>query len=241
MLKIRTATVIGAMACSGLASAAGNLLANGSFEQGLAGWQVGQSGDPQNPPVIVTFSPTAQTIPAAFGSVVTQNNAVSSSPDSAGTKGLLFVEDAFVQTSANPSPSPAPALSWQGSMCWFTQPGYNINSVNARLSITGGGSGFTFNQVSTNVAPDVAGVWRNFQTSFNAQPGTYIFTFSFSPFGETVGVPARDFAVDQAFVVAVPEPETYALALVALLTCGALVRRQRRTSRIISNKPIRIR
>lgn len=233
MVKSRLVVSFAALAWSGMAVASGNLLSNGSFESGFAGWQLGLSANPQNVPVVVPFSAGPSTTPGAFNSVVPQNTGIGSgSPDAAGSKAALFVEDEYNQTLSQAFTVTQAGLFSAGFSMLVTQPGFAANSLNARLNITGGGSGFQFAQLSTNVASSVAGTWQNFATTFNAQPGTYIFTFSFTPFGENnIGQAgyARDLAVDQAFVAAVPEPETYALALVALLTCAGLARLQRRS------------
>jgi hypothetical protein len=74
-------------------AAAVNLITNGSFENGLAGWTLVNSNTSAFPPVVISYGPGQAYPNGAFGEAVPAANAATLSPDAAGARGAYFVED----------------------------------------------------------------------------------------------------------------------------------------------------
>ena len=87
-----------AILVAGPASAAVNLVTNGSFELGTNGlddWTIGgtDSDTPPYPPTAIFYG-AAQPYPnGAFGEAVPHNNAPTNSPDAVGDRAAYFVTD----------------------------------------------------------------------------------------------------------------------------------------------------
>ena len=205
------------------AGAAVNLLSNGSFESGLTGWTLTQSGG-GTAPVVFNYNSSAGYSSGAFGEPIPPSNVASASPDPVGNRVLYFSSD-----TANPDTLSqlvnlvAGATYNIGFDYYIPLNGFN-NPFDATLRFSVGGTpvGATLQAGST---PGTAQTWFNFNSSFvatNTGPQTLAFEF------RGLGVTAADFAVDRVFVTAaVPEPGTWAMMLLGFGVIGAAMRRRR--------------
>jgi hypothetical protein len=89
--------VIGTIVMAGSASAATNLVANGSFEGATgvlpAGWSLGGTVGDHAPPVAIQYNQMSNYPFGAQDESVPTDDAVSLSPDAAGSNGVYFVTD----------------------------------------------------------------------------------------------------------------------------------------------------
>lgn len=201
-----------------LAQANANLLLNGSFEDGFNNWTVVGGG--VYPPSIGVYGTNF-----AFNEVVPAVTSASMSPDPAGLQGVYFVDD-FTAQSVSQTISIATPGGYFAGFDYYIPTNGSINPGNASLVVTFGGNVvglFTINAVPV-------AEWVNVATTFSAlQAGDYTFTFAFSPLGNVAGAFGKDVVVDRAYVVAVPEPGTWALLLAGLGVVGLLARRRAQT------------
>jgi PEP-CTERM motif len=199
-----------------LLASAQNLLSNGSFELGAPGlvipsWTTFSSS---------TFQPSIVPPETNFGTVITPNDAMSPSPDAAGTQSLYFVDDIAPATVFQTLPFVAAGTYLVGFDYFIPENGLQ-NPADATLNVC---FGPCFSAISID-SSSVGGTWFNYSTTITIGPGATTFSFAYSPEGAS-NVFAKDIIVDRAFVVAVPEPGTYALFAAGLLAIGTLVRRR---------------
>jgi hypothetical protein len=208
--------ITAALALPMLASAQ-NLLTNGSFENGLAGWTV-------NNGVGFTFPVTAITygvLPGAFNEIVPpDNNPNSRSPDAAGDQAVYFVDDAASQ-SISQEFTVSQAGGYFVGFSFYVPTNGSLNPGDVRVSISGSG---VVADIATISQLPVAS-WGGFPSTINLMPGTYTYTLSFEPLGTGFG---KDILFDRTYVVAVPEPGTYALFAAGLGIMGLIAARRRR-------------
>lgn len=221
------ASLILAATLSGTASA--NLITNGSFESGLAGWtynngEAPPAGTPLYPPVAIFYG-AAQAYPnGAFGEAVPANNAATLSPDAVGSRALYFVSD----WANNPVQSISQTIeivsagTYQiGFSAYAPLNGYN-NAGDALFS--GVIAGVTLANYS--VKGGLAQTWQTFAGSTNLAAGFYDVEFTFF----TNQFPSADIVIDQVYVVRDPVQQVPAPAPLALLGLGliglGLVRRR---------------
>jgi len=208
-----------------LMASAQNLLSNGSFEAGPLGtaipsWTAFQIVPNSFPPSVV---PSTGTAFAPFGTVVGPNTltGIGASPDPVGTQALYFVDDAAPATVFQTLPFVAAGTYFVGFDYFIPENGL-VNPADASLSVC---FGPCFAAVTVD-GSSPGGVWRNFATTVTIGAGATTFSFAFSPQGVTQSVFAKDIVVDRAYVVAVPEPTSYALFAAGLLAIGAYARRR---------------
>lgn len=213
-----------ALALPMLASAQ-NLLSNGSFETGSLGtvipsWTSFQVTPNSFPPSVV---PSDGSPIAPFGTVVGPNplNGVGASPDMVGTKALYFVDDEFPATVFQTLPFVAAGTYFVG-FDYFIPVNGLVNPADATLNVC---FGPCFSAISVDNA-SVGGVWMNYSTTVTVGAGATTFSFAYIPEGVTDSLFAKDIVVDRAYVVAVPEPTSYALFAIGLLAVGAYARRR---------------
>lgn len=189
-----------AAGCDAASASPVNLLANGSFENGFAGWTVAGTGTPYGTPLIIT---TNGSTAGPYGDIVPADN-VSQSPDAVGTHAAYFVDDAATE-SLTQSVSVIAGTTYQVGFDYFvTQSGAN-NLYPFTLSVALGPEIFT---MDTTIDPVVAGSWAHFSDSFTAgASGSAIFTFAYNSGPQ----PAKDVIVDEVYATAVPEPLTLSL------------------------------
>ena len=197
------------------AGASTNLLQNGSFESGFSQWTVVGSGT--YPPSIGVYGTNF-----AFGEVVPSVTSSSISPDAAGLQGVYFVDDVVAQ-SVSQTVNIASMGDYLAGFDYYIPFNGSVNPGNASLVVTFGGSivgAFTVNAVP------VAN-WVNVATTFSALAvGDYTFTFAFTPLGNAGGAVGKDVVIDRAYIVAVPEPTSYALFGAGLAAIGLLASRR---------------
>jgi len=208
--------ITAALALPMLASAQ-NLLTNGSFENGLAGWTVVNGPGTIYPVSTVEYN----TLPGAFGEIVpTDNNGFNLSPDAVGSYAVYFVDDAAPQS-----------ISQEFTV---TEAGlYNIGAsiyVPLNGSLNPGDVTFTLAYPSGLEVFPIGGfpvqLWFGNNVVRELGVGTYTFSISFAP-QQATGF-GKDLLMDRVHVTAVPEPGTYALFAAGLGIMGLIAARRRR-------------
>ena len=218
------------------ATAATNLIINGSFEAGAlgtggyTGWT--KTNVPTNAPTtVIGYNSNAQYPFGAFGERVTPDNIVSASPDAVGTKAAYFVGDRSVNETIS-------------QLTWLTAGNYRVgfsyylpqNGLN-----NAGNASFDARIVGISVAStaitgaSTARTWRYASGVGQIQwAGFYDTSFVFN----SNRAPSKDIVVDRVFAIAttdapdviipgVPEPETWAMLIAGFGMVGATLRRRR--------------
>jgi sulfur relay (sulfurtransferase) DsrF/TusC family protein len=229
-----TLLVASALCVNTGASAAVNLLFNGSFEQtsaapgatpGLAGWTIVPDYS-TTPPGTVTYGQPL----ALFAAPVPADTAASPSPDPVGQRGFYLVDDTspeaitqllhlsagsyisgfdyFIPTPALNGARPADATLWfklESGPLWQA----NLQSL-------------------------PQGSWQHLALNFSLpSPSSLHVVFDTTPYGSAAR-PALDVVIDRAFVTAVPEASTLLMMVVGLGTLVA--RRGGRHSRLSTSE-----
>jgi hypothetical protein len=201
-----------------LASAATNLLTNGSFENGLTGWSSG------------TIPYGSITPPSIYG---LGDGAVSASPDAAGSYGAYFFKDSGTAYISQDFSATVTGTYAFGFSTYAPHNGY-INPYAASFSayIYDNNNDYAVIYSSIGALPDSTWQARSGTASLVAG-NTYTFLFR----QDGTGVPAKDIVIDRAYVIApyvpppppppVPEPSTYALMAAGLAALALMTRRRR--------------
>ena len=221
--------LLGAVACAaGLAvasqaSAAVNLLANGSFETGdFTGWSYAGVTPSGAPAVVIPYNSPAGYPGGAFGEPIPPDDSASASPDAVGDFAAYFVADGANEVLSQTVFLDA-GLYTIGFSVYVPFNGFN-NSGDA--SFTGTVAGV--NLANFNVDGSTPGEWVHFAGVANiAVAGNYVTSFTYN----SGPAPAGDFVVDRAYIVAgnaIPEPGTWALMLLGFGGAGAALRASRR-------------
>lgn len=221
--------LLGAVACvaglavAGQASAAVNLLANGSFETGdFTGWTYVGVTPLGAPAVVIPYNSAAGYPGGAFGEPIPPDDSASASPDAVGDNAAYFVADAAMETLSQ-SVFLDVGLYTIGFSVYVPFNGFN-NSGNA--TFTGNVAGV--NLANFTVDASTPGEWVHFAGVANIlAAGNYDTSFIYN----SGPAPAGDFVVDRAYIVAgnaIPEPGTWALMLLGFGGAGAALRASRR-------------
>lgn len=205
-----------------------NLVQNGSFETGLAGWDVG--GAQGVFPVGAIFYNSATPYPTgAFGEAVPQANSSTLSPDSSGTRAAYFVDDHAVNASLSQTIFLEAGTYRIGFDAYAPANGYK-NPFDARFVAQIAGVALANYMVSDGPAT----TWANYSGLASiATDGDYLVSFVFNTSG--LGS-AKDIVLDRVFVLAtdegggtpigIPEPGTWALLGLGLAGLAAIRKRK---------------
>ncbi len=200
MKKILIATAL----CLPLLASAQNLLVNGSFEQGLAGWTVVNGAGTAVPVNTVTY----HSLPGAYQEIVPADNLAGSlSPDSVGTRAVYFVDDKAFQ-SISQNFVVASAGNYNLGLSYYVPANGAANPADVNFSLAYGST-----SESRLIGTLPVKTWLGSNSVQTLAPGNYSFTISFAPSANGFG---KDVLVDRVYVTAVPEPSTIALLLAGL-------------------------
>ena len=216
------AVVAAGAAVSGAASAATNLITNGSFENGMTGWTLTSVGSGQgySPTVIIVTDGVGRAYPAgAYGEGVPVDTAGGLDPDPAGTHAAYFSSDVGSETLSQ-TISLGQGTYEVGFDAYIPLNGYN-NRNDASFTATVGG--FSWSAVDLKRTAGAPQVWTHSSGFVNVGPGGGPTSFVFA----ANGFPAVDVAIDRVYAIAVPEPASWALMLVGFGGLGAVLRRRR--------------
>jgi hypothetical protein len=227
------------------ASAATNLIINGSFENGSAGvgnvpgWT--KSNTPDNDPAqdqpasVITYNNAAAYPLGAYGEAVTPDNAVSQSPDAVGTKAAYFVGD----FSNNETWSQLTYLgvgNYKVGFSYYLTANGMRNPNNASLATTILGIPVASTAITSGSATRTW-LYASGVAQINVA-GHYLTSLVFNSFGR----PAKDVVVDRVFGMrtldpatviitgtpsTIPEPESWALMLLGFGMLGVSMRRRK--------------
>jgi hypothetical protein len=191
------------------ATAATNLITNGSFESGLAGWTVSGSVGDVYPAAVITYNSATAYPTGAFGEAVPVDNAVTLSPDAVGTKALYFVSDFSTQVVSQTFTAPTTGTYTFGLDFYLPANGY-ANAVDATIGVSVGSTSFPTVALSTLSAT----TWTGLATGLSLTGGTsYTVALAFTSNGK----PAKDIVIDRVYLVSsVPEASTNAMLLAGL-------------------------
>jgi hypothetical protein len=205
-----------------------NLVQNGSFESGLAGWAVG--GVQGAYPVGAIFYNSATQYPTgAFGEAVGPANSTTLSPDAAGTRAAYFVDDAAVGVNLSQTVFLTAGNYRIGFDAYAPANGYK-NPFDASFVAQIAGTTLADYMVSEGPAT----TWVNYSGLASiAVDGNYLVSFVFDTPGQGS---AKDIVLDRVFVLAtdegggtpisIPEPGTWALLGLGLAGMAAVRKRK---------------
>ncbi|MEP7099277.1 MAG: PEP-CTERM sorting domain-containing protein [Burkholderiales bacterium] len=204
-------------------ASAQNMLTNGSFENGFAGWTLAP-GNLQTNATTITYGVAAPYPTGAFGEAVTADNAAGNPGyDAVGTHGAYFVDDFAKPETLTQQVSITNGTQYTFGFDAYLPANGFANAGDATFSATVGG--FTF--ADFTVSQGSAQNWVHYSaTGFGTGNGLVDFTFTFN----TNMYPSKDVVIDRVYFAAtpaVPEPETYALMLGGLAAMGFVARRRR--------------
>ena len=220
MKRLRLAVMAGLLASSPAYAVVNNLVTNGSFESGLAGWTIGGSDGQNFPPVAIFYNSSSAYPIGAFGESVPPDNSVSLSPDAVGQRAAYFVTDLAKAQSLSQTLFLTPGRYEFGFSAFAPQNGFN-NAGDARFQATILGTTVANYFVSTGPVR----TWQAFtgQTSIQTA-GLYTVNFQF----DTNLVPSKDIVIDRVYVAAVPEPASWAMLIAGFGLVGLIRRRSSR-------------
>jgi len=210
---------------AGSASAATNLITNGSFETGdFSGWTRTGSVPDGFIASIINYNSSSSYPGGAFGEPVPPDDTSSGSPDPVGTRAAYFVGDG-ADEALTQIVHLLPGLYTIGFSVYVPLNGFN-NSGDATFVGTIAGVNLALFNAHGSAPQD----WVHYAGLANiAVEGDYVSSFVY----HSGPAPAADFVVDRAYIVAgdatggVPEPATWALMILGFGGAGMALRRRR--------------
>lgn len=191
------------------AQAATNLVDNGGFEQGLAGWHFDGTDGVNNPPVAISYDLT-----------LPPDNSATLSPDGAGTRALYFTSDLASPQLLSRFVTLSPGKYVVGLSTYV--PAGSLRSPGS-ASFRAIFLGITV--ADFELASRPGGTWEHFSTTISkSTTGTGSINLSFAAGPDT----SPDILVDRVYISAVPEPESWALLVAGLAAAGLMRRRSAR-------------
>ncbi len=224
MQKLSIALAAAALAITAPAAAATNLVTNGSFESGFAGWSLSNLGG-GTAPVVIAYGTSAGYPTGAFGEAIGPNSVASISPDAVGRKLAYFSSDTANPDTLSQTIALVAGKTYNLGFDYYAPANgiRNPNDATLRFRINGTQVGSTLTAGSVSGTPGQT--WFNFNTTFVAAasgPATLALDF------RGLGVTAADFGVDRVYATAaVPETSTWAMMIVGFGAVGSVVRRRR--------------
>jgi hypothetical protein len=215
-----------AMLAMAAPASAQNLVANGSFESGFAGWTLGNVGGGTAPVVIPYGSPSGYP-GGAFGEAIGPNGVASLSPDAIGASVAYFSSDTANPDSLTQSINLVAGVTYNVGFDYYAPANGINNPFDATLAFLVNGVPAGGTLTAGSASGTQAQTWFNFNTSFvAAATGPASLTFEFRGLGST----AADFAIDRVYTIAaVPEPAAWGMMIGGFGLAGMAVRRRRTT------------
>ena len=220
-MAIRHLAAIGAVAAAFVAgpAAAANLVVNGSFETGFAGWTLVNPA-PSFPATTIFYNSASSYPTGAFGEAVPPQNAATNSPDAVGNHAAYFVSDFSSNETLRQSVFLTAGIYQIGFSAYAPANGYG-NAGDAEFE----GIVASISLANYLVSGGPVTTWQTFAgaTTISAD-GFYDVEFSFS----TNFQPSKDIVIDQVYIIAgnppigVPEPMTLALFGASLVGLGTI-------------------
>lgn len=237
--------IIAAMLLAGPAAAATNLIDNGSFEAGSAGyldlpdWTRSNTPDQvpssDKPGTVIAYGAAVGWPTGAYGEAIPAPRATSGSPDAAGAQGYYFVSDFSNNETISQLTFLTPGNYRLGFDYYLPGNGW-ANANNASFSGTIIGVPVVTTAI-TRALP--ARAWQTASgVAAITRSGWYLTSFVFSAFGQ----PAKDIVIDRVFAVrtedeatavipptptgVVPEPQVWALLVCGFGMVGGALRRR---------------
>jgi hypothetical protein len=223
-VRLLAAIALGTAALGAAPAGAVNIVTNGSFESGFAGWTLDAAPDFYD--AVPIFYNSATSYPTgAFGEAVPPNNAPTNSPDPVGERAAYFVSDFADDETLSQAIFLTAGVYQIGFSAYLPANGFsNVGDASFVGSIAG------VVLASFDVSTQIPTTWKTYAGSTTiATDGNYLIEFIF----DTNLSPSKDVVIDQVYVIAgnpsigVPEPASVSLLVAALLGAG-LARRTRR-------------
>ena len=217
-----------APAFAAVVPASGNLLKNGSFENGFQDWTVTNTGSGQgySDPVVITYNQNNAYPNGAFGEAVPTDNATGNPGfDAVGSKFLYLSTDVGTNVLSQTVNLVAGTTYRFGFDYYLPANGYG-NANDATFTASVGGDQFA----SFTLGSQAATTWATLsqtKTFTSTKSGQFTLSFAGTRFA------AKDVAIDRVFlstVAAVPEPSTWALMLAGFGMVGFAMRRRKTTA-----------
>lgn len=214
-----------------------NLLTNGSFESGLAGWTLTNNelpGTGASAPVVIDYNQSSNYPTGAYGEIIPTPTSKTVSPDAAGKSGLYFSSDTSRAPGNGQMLSQAVKIAANTTYRFgfdYYLPLNGLANPNGAY-FTAALNGVTF--ASFAIDATAGAVWTNIGRDSGDLPdgeGTLSFTFT------SDGFPAEDIVIDRVYLIdsstipgSVPEPATWGMMVLGFGMAGAALRSRRRAA-----------
>ncbi len=219
MRGLKLAALAVALGASTAAMAVTNHVKNGSFEDGLADWGISGSDGQGVPPVAIFYDNAADYPIGAFGEAVPGDNSASLSPDAVGKRAAYFVSDLAGPQILSQFVTLGPGTYRFGLSAYAPANGL-ANAGDARFQA----SFFGLTLVDFKLSEQPGLRWQHFTSTFTK---TSTGTGSINLLFNSNLVPSKDIVIDRVYVVAVPEPASWAMLIAGFGLVGVSARRRK--------------